>query len=328
MAIGKASDFKIYQEYLRTRISETVAQNGELFGAATNGAIRLSTQSKRGDYEYASFFQNISGLVTRRDNTSTATVTDLPITMAELISVKLSRKIGPAAMTRDAWRKVSGNYSETEFTGVVATQAAAAMQLEMLNTGLAAARAALKQQATSYSTDTSLGAMSTNSLIRGMAKAGDASSKIVAWVMHSKPYWDLVGAQISANIFGISDFNVKTGMPVTLGKPVVVTDSASLVLNLTSPDLNNYITLGLTQDAIVVENTESEEVVVQDVTGLETLAVRFQGEFAYNLGVKGFQWDVANGLANPSATAVATGTNWDTAFADMKNRAGVAIMTL
>jgi hypothetical protein len=35
MAIGKASDFKIYQNYLRTRISEILAQNGEAFGAAS-----------------------------------------------------------------------------------------------------------------------------------------------------------------------------------------------------------------------------------------------------------------------------------------------------
>lgn len=328
MAIGKASDVKIYQNYLRTRIAEILAQNGEAFGAASAGAIRLSTVSKRGDYEYQSFFSSVAGLVTRRDNTSTAAVTDLPLTQAELISVKLSRKIGPAAQTRDAFRKMMGTYSEAEFTGVVAQMAANGMQIEMLNTALAAVRAALKQQATSYLTEASLGAISTNTLVSGLAKYGDQASRIKAWVMHSKPYYDLVKNQIAANITGVSNFNVAQGTPLSLGKPIIVTDSASLVLNLNSPDVNNYITLGLTEDAVVVENTEEEEIVVQDVTGLDTLVVRYQGEYAYNLGVKGFQWDVQNGGANPTSTAVATGTNWDTAFTDVKDRAGVAIMTL
>jgi hypothetical protein len=328
MAIGKASDFKIYQNYLRTRISEILAQNGEAFGAASNGAIRLTTASKRGDYEYASFFQNISGLVSRRDNTSTASVTDLPITQAELISVKLSRKIGPAAMTRDAFRKMMGQYTETEFTGIVAQQAASGMQLEMLNTTLAALRAALKQTTAAYVTEASLGSISTNTLVSGIAAFGDQASRIKAWVMHSKPYYDLVKNQIAANINGVSNFNVASGTPLSLGKPIIVTDSSSLILNLNSPDVNNYITLGLTEDAAIAENTETEEIVIQDVTGLETLVVRYQGEYAYNLGLKGYQWDVTNGAANPTSTAVATGTNWDTSFADMKDRAGVAIMTL
>jgi hypothetical protein len=100
------------------------------------------------------------------------------------------------------------------------------------------------------------------------------------------------------------------------------------VANLNSPDVNDYYTLGLTTDAVIAENSEEQEVVVQDVTGLENLAVRIQGEYAYNLTVGGFKWDVNNGHANPDDTALALGTNWDTAYSDVKNRAGVCIMTL
>jgi hypothetical protein len=158
--------------------------------------------------------------VSRRDNTSTAGVTDLPITQAELISVKLSRKIGPAAMTRDAFRKMMGQYTETEFTGIVAQQAASGMQLEMLNTALAALRAALKQQSTaSYVTEASLGAISTNTLVSGHRGGfGDQASRIKAWVMHSKPYYDLVKNQIAANINGVSNFNVASGTAAVAGQ--------------------------------------------------------------------------------------------------------------
>lgn len=328
MAIGKASDFKVYQEYLVTRVSEILAQNGELFGAASNGAIRLSTVSKRGDYEQQSFFKAISGLVTRRDNTSTSDVTDLALTQEELVSVKLSRKIGPVAQTRDAFRKAMAKFDEVTFTGVLAEQAAAAMQLDMLNTGLAGTAAALKNVAASYVGSSSLGTMSTSLLVAGLAAMGDRSSRVVAWVMHSKPFYDLVSSQITANVTGVSNFNIANGSPLSLGRPIIVSDSSSLIANLNSPDINDYYTLGLVADAIAVEGTEEEEIVVQDVTGKDTLAVRYQGEFAYNLGIRGFKWDFANGGANPIASAVTTGSNWDVAYTDMKDRAGVVIVSL
>lgn len=328
MAIGKASDFIIYQNYLQSRISELLSQNGQVFGAATRGAIRLMTAAQRGDYEQQSFFSNVSGLITRRDNTSTATVTDLPLLMNELISVKLSRKIGPVAQTRDAFKKLTGRFSSAEFTDIIAEQAANAMQIEMLNTAVAGTVAALKNQAASYYTEGSLGTISTQTLVNAMAKMGDRSSRIVAWVMHSKVFFNLLLNQIAANITGISNFNISEANAASLGKPIIVTDSASLTANLNSPDITNYYTLGLVENGVVVENSEEEEVVVQDVTGGETLSVRIQGEFAYNLGVRGFKWDTSNGGINPTASALTTGSNWDLAYSDVKERAGVLIMTL
>ena len=67
--------------------------------------------------------------------------------------------------------------------------------------------------------------------------------------------------------------------------------------------------------------------VLDEVTGLENLVVRLQGEFAYNLGVKGFKWDTANGGANPSDAAVGTGTNWDAAVSSYKDYAGIVIQS-
>lgn len=329
MAIGKGSDFKIYDEYVHTRINELLAQNGDAFGAASNGAIRMTTRSIKGNYEYNSFFQNLgAGLATRRDLTSVGSQTDTAMTQAEMISVKCNRKLIPIAQTRDAFRKIFGQYSPTEFSGLMAEQYANAMQLEMLNTGLSACAQALKQQTASYVTESSLGSISTNTLFSGLAALGDRASRIICWVMHSKPYYDLVKSQTAANITGVSNFNVATASPVTCNRPVIVTDSTSLITNPISPDLNNYFTLGLTADAILVENSEEQEVVLQDVTGLENLVIRIQGEYAYNLSLKGFQWDVANGGANPSAANVALGTNWDTSYGSHKDRAGVAISTL
>lgn len=328
MAAGLASNMKVYQEYIPGRINELLTQQGNVFNDASKGALRLSTASHRGDYVYNSLFSNVSGLATRRDTTSVGAQTDTNLAQVDHISVKLNRKIIPTAMTRDAFRKAFGSYSELEFADIVAEQAANAMQIEMCDTALLAIRAALKQQSTSYYTESSLGSISTNTLVQTLAKMGDRADRVVCWVMHSKPYYDLVASQINANITGVSNFAIAQASPITLNRPVLITDSASLVTQINSPDVNNYFTLGLVDNAVQVENSEEQEIVIQDVTGLENLVVRFQGEYAYNLGLKGFQWDVANGAANPTATNVGLGTNWDTILTSVKDRGGVCAMTL
>jgi len=328
MAVGKASDFKVYEEYVNGRINELLAQQGNVFNGASNGSILLSSKSHKGNYAYESLFSNTSGLAARRDTTSVGSQTDTALVQDEHVSVKLNRKIIPVAQTRDAFRKIFGRYSQAEFADIVAEQAANAMQIEMVDTALLACSRALKNQSASYYTEGSLGSISTQTLINGLKKMGDRADRVVCWVMHSKVYYDLVLSQLGANITGVSNFNVATATPITCNRPVIITDSASLLTQLNSPDVDNYYTLGLTAGAIDVENSEEQEIVVQDVTGLENLVIRFQGEYAYNLGLKGFKWDVSSGGANPTAGNVSTGSNWDTHFADRKDRAGVTIMTL
>lgn len=329
MAASLASNMKVYDEYAAGRTNELLAQFGDVFNSASAGAIRLSTKTARGNYAYESFFSNLGAtLASRRDNTSVAAQTDTALVQDEHVKVKLSRKINTVATTRDAWLKAFGTMSQTEFSDVLAEQVANIMQLEMTNSVLAAVRAALKQQSASYVTETSLGSISTNALVSSLAAMGDRANRIKAWVMHSKPYYDLVKNQIGGNITNVSDFNIVTGTPITLNRPVIVTDSASLIANLASPDLNNYFTLGLVDGAIEVENSEEQYITFQEITGLENIVIRMQGEYAYTTGLKGFKWDVNSGGANPNATALALGTNWDTHFTSVKDRAGVALMTL
>lgn len=122
---------------------------------------------------------------------------------------------------------------------------------------------------------------------------------------------------------------MQTGTPVTLNRPVLVTDDPSLVITTGSGStaVTTYQTLGLTNSGIVIEDTEGEYVSFQEVLGLEQILRRMQGEYAYNLGLKGFTWDVANGGKNPVASALATASNWDTAYVSEKDRAGVVIVS-
>ena len=328
MSTGLASDFKVYQEYVNGRINELLAQQGNVFNEASRGTIRLSTKSRKGDYDYESLFSGVSSYAGRRDTTSVGPQTDTALTQDESIKVKLNRKLIPVAQTRDAFRKIFGRFSATEFSDILAEQAAVAMQIEMCDSALLGVRAALKQQSASYYTEGSLGSISTQTLVNGLKKMGDRADRVVCWVMHSKVYFDLVLSQISANITGISNFNVAQGSPVTLNRPVIITDSASLKTQLNSPDVDDYFTLGLVEGAVEVENSEEQEVVVQDVTGLENLVIRIQGEYAFNLSLRGFTWDVTTGSSNPTNATLTLAGNWDTAYTSVKDRAGVNLMTL
>lgn len=331
MAVGKASDFKVYPEQFRGGVIETLTQNSSVFNQASNGAIMLSTESKRGDYEYESFIQAISNLISRRDTTSVSDATALAVTMEEFISVKLNRMIGPVDQTLDAFRKVQMRVeNDMELSFLLGTQVAKGMQVEMLNSGLRAMRAAIAAQSANTYTEPSSGTMSSSALNNGLKKFGDAFQNIVAWVMHSSVFFDLVGYQIdpSNNGDNIAGVVVQGGSPATFGRPVIITDSSALIVDegtSSVPD-NVYHTLGLVAGAGAIENSEEEKIVHDIVTGKNNLIARLQGEYAYNLGVKGFQWKVASG-ANPNDTAVGTGSNWTKVATDKKDLAGICIKT-
>ena len=327
MAIGTKSNFKIYNEYTHTGMVETLVQVSEVFNAASQGTIRLTSVNRRGDFNYESFFASTAGLVTRRitkGTGSTSAVTDLSLAQSEKVGVKINRKIGPVANTLDSFKKIGdGPFDENALNYAIGVQAAKAMQVEMCDTAIAAAVAALNNQAAVKYTVPSNGTLATSSLVSGLAKFGDQANRIVCWVMHSKAFYDLVQSQITANIDGVSNFVVAQGTPVTLNRPVLITDSPSL----TGGSPLNYYTLGLTVDAIEAEDSEESTVVSDMALGLENLLVRMQGEYAYNLAMKGFTWDVTNGGENPTVAALSTGSNWDPIAASYKDYAGIIIQS-
>lgn len=321
MAIGTQSTFKIHDPFIHAAFVETLQQESEAFNAASRNAIRMVTRASEGQYRYEGFFAEIANLVTRRDPTSTSAATDLDPAEAERVFVKLDGKIGPVARTLNSFRKIGMTPDEDTLRMIVGQQSAKAVQVYKLNKALLALRAAIQAQTALYEDD-SAGTITTAGLVDALSRFGDGSSNIVAWVMPSKPYFDLIKEQISANILEVSGMVVKEASPVTLNRPVIVTDSASLTVTGTP---NTYRVLGLVSDAAIVEDSEDMIDTMDMVSGLENLVVRYQAEFAVNLGLKGFAWDVANGGANPNDAALGTGTNWDKVATDNRSLAGVAL---
>lgn len=245
----------------------------------------------------------------------------------EYIGVKLNRKIGPVANTLDRWRKIAEDPETMSL--LLGEQSGKAQAADYLNSGLIACDAALSlQNALNYDeTGSSTKTMQATTLVNGLSKMGDNAGQIVCWVMHSKPFFNLVGDGISNyKVDRVAGALIVQGetVPMSLGRPIVVTDSSALV-EASSP--TTYVSLGLVADGIMVNQSEEEEIESDLVTGLENLVMRIQGEYAFNLRLKGFKWDTTNGGANPTDTALGTYSNWDKVATDKKSLPGVRILT-
>lgn len=322
MAIGLASDFKVYEEQINGAFIETLMQNTAAFNEASRGGITIRNNLYRGNYKYESYFQDINNLVTRRDTGSVAPVTPEAVTQEEEIAVKLMRKVGPVENTLDSWRKIMMSASEETMSAIVGTQMAKAMQVDELNAAIRSGVAGISGQGTNL-THTAAATLTTLDLVDGLAKFGDGASQIVIWIMHSKAYYDLVKDQININVTNVSDFNIATATPVTMNRPVIITDSPDLITQ-TSPTAK-YATLGLVSQGIVVEESEEQTVHTDTLGGKENLTVQFQAEFTYSVGLRGMQWNVGAGGANPTDTALSTAANWTKVKNDFKSLPGFMV---
>jgi hypothetical protein len=324
MAAGKASDFKIYDEQFYGGMFEAMDQNTNAFNAASNGAIRMVARDVLGDYEKESFLKDISSLITRRDTTSVSTAADLAMTMGEFISVKVNRKMGPIAQTLDAWRKVGKDQREMSFK--LGQMIGMAKMKDYANTAVLVAEAALEGVATLIydATGQSTKTLTATHLVNGLAKMGDMASQIVCWVMHSKPYFDLVKQALADKLYEEAGLVVYGASPGTFNRPVVVIDAPALTdANASATD--TYNVLGLVSGGVGLVESEGQEIVSEVVTGLENLIFRIQGEYAFNLGIKGFQWATTTGGVNPTDANLGLYTNWTQVATSVKNCAGVRI---
>lgn len=325
MAAGTLSDFKIYDELFHTSMTETLQQNADVFNAASRGSIQQVVRRLMGEYEKSSFFKSISGLVADRDVTSTAAVTSDKLTADEQIGVKRNKRIGPIENTIDSFKKVAKD--PKEFSLKLGEQWAKAVAVEYTNNAVAAAKAAITNAASGAliydATGETVGTLTHEYMVRGLAKMGDAADRVVCWVMHSKPFFDLMERQITQNIFQATNLTIYEASVATLGRPVIVTDSSALIDTVPTPDV--YFVLGLQEGAVEVAESEERTIFADILPGKENLTMILQGEFAYNLKVKGAKWDTANGGSNPTFTEIATSTNWDQVATDSKDCAGIIV---
>lgn len=332
MAIGTYTSFRVYNDEFYGGMNETLEQNATAFNGASQNAIRLVTQAHKGHFHEDAFFTSIgSGLVSRRDISSTSAATDTPLASDTFIGPKLNRKVGPVANTIDSLRKIE--ISPERFSFLLGQQVAQAKLEDYLNTLITAGVACFLK--TTSGGPSGLGSFIDKSgsasnilqydyLAEGLQTFGDQQSRVVAWVMHSVAFLALIKESISIATDRVAGAAIYSGTAGTMGRPVIVTDSDNLIkADGISAGVDSYYTLGLTSDALVAMDSEEDEMVSDVVTGTENLVLRIQGEHAFNVGVKGFSY--TSTTANPTNTAVGTGSNWTLKVDSVKSTGGFII---
>jgi hypothetical protein len=323
MATTLNSNIKIYDDQFQVGYFEKSSQFYDVFNTSNN-AIRLGSASNMGDYKKEAFFKIPSSVVTRQDLTSTSAGTATMSTQDEFITVKMHRRFQHemSAKAISALRM-----DEREMSYYLGQMLGDAKAMVNCNNAIAAVDAALQGSANLIYDYSSTGTLNDTALVSGLAKMGDAANRIRVWVMHSKVHFDLMKQRIADKITNVADgITIYGGTPATLGRPVIVTDDAAL-WDLNGSGTDTYNTLGLVENAVMIEENDDARQMLRLVDGLEQLVYRFQGEDSFNVGVKGFKWDTTNGGSNPTVAAMSTSTNWDAAVTSDKDKCGIRIVS-
>ena len=145
---------------------------------------------------------------------------------------------------------------------------------------------------------------------------GDKSQSLVSMVMSGSMYHKLIGEAIT-NTNTIFTSGTVTVVDI-LGKPILVTDSPALTVTTTLDKV-----LSLASGAAVVEDNGDFISNLETTNGKDRIETTYQAQYSFNLGIKGFTWDKANGGASPTDAEVSTATNWDKTATYDKACAGV-----
>ncbi len=319
------TDMKVFNDFVYDTATEVVDQEVQKFNAASQGAITLTTKRNVGDYAMKASFAAISGISRRRDSYGSGDVNAVVLAMLQNNTVKVAGGTPPILWEPQQFSWIQQN---PEVAGVViGEQVAKAMLQDQLNAAIGAAAAAVRNVGSdvTYTVPTT-GKLTLNGLNFGAAKFGDRAPNIKAWVLHSKPLHDLYDASLTntAQLFSFGDVQVRQD---GFGRVFIVTDSPNLAQHIVSPDVNDYITLGLVENAVAVEDNGDFFSNIETTNGKENIQRTWQGEWTFNLALKGYTWDSGNGGHSPTDTELKTGTNWDKTATSIKDTLGVVVVS-
>lgn len=317
------ANMAVFNDFAYMSLTETLAQQVQLFNAASQGTISLRTKANVGDYSHIAKFAEIANLMRRRDIYTTGSIASTPLAQMTETSVKVAGGTAEILFDPSQFTWIQQN---PEIAGVViGEQVAKGMFADYLNTGLRAMRAAtVNVGATASYVVPSQGKLTLQGLNRGAQLFGDTAQAIRAWAMHSTPLHDLYDQALtnSSQLFVYGNVQVRQD---GFGRVFVVTDSPSLYGAVSSPDVTDYYTLGITENGIVIDDNGDFFANLQTTNGDENINRSWQGEYSFNLALKGYAWNTSGGGKSPTDAEIGTGTNWVKVATSIKNTAGVSV---
>lgn len=315
-----AFDLQVFNAQTRDVMTETIDQDIAKFNEASGGAIVLINKPFEGDFSITSAFQAISGLVRRRNAHGTGTLSPKRLKEMLDVAVKVAAGTEPVEFEPGQYRWTLRN---PELAAIkIGEQLAKARMADMLNAAIRCTVAAIGNNS-DMKHDASSAKPTFSVLNAGAAKMGDRSGALRAWVMHSTVMHNLHENALAnaERLFTYEGINV---LRDPFGRVFVVTDSPSLVDTSSG---TKYNTLGLVENAAIVNSNNDFDAVMQPVTGKENLGAVYQAEWSYGVGLKGYSWDMTSGGKSPNDEALGTGANWDKVATSNKDTAGVLVVT-
>src|SRR5512136_2240276 len=323
MALG--TDLLVYNKYAYTAMTEVIRQNLDLFNAATKGCMVLKTQPMQGDFDISSFYADAGDPVLERDaySVSSTPLATIEMSMKENVSVKVGRGTKVYKYTPDQFKWIMQDQATTG--AAYGQQLAKYTTRNMINTAVRALMAAMSTKtamiydATGDTPDT----LSIKSLINAGYKMGDQNDQIVAWLAHSLSVrdYELNNASQTTNIFNFGNLNVQQD---THGRPFIISDISTL---FTAGTPNIAYVLGLIPGAVEISLNNDMSTYNDVEMGIANPYHLVQTNWSFNIKIKGFAWDMANGGKSPTDAALFTQTNWDQICTDNKDLPCVILKT-
>lgn len=312
----------IFNEQVRSTATELVDQDVQKFNEASAGTLILGNQFVIGDYVEQAMWQLVDGIANRRNAYGGTAAVDAQ-TLGQVLdrSVKIDGRVGPLNITGTMMRRIGAG--DTEPAAVVAAQASAAMFQDYLNTTAACLVAAIgsneklvKDVSGSAGTAANI---SMQNLNKTNALMGDRSQQIRAYIMHSMAFHSLIDQAINnvESLFVIGDLTVYKDF---LGRRYVVSDIPSLV-----GTENTYNTLGLTPSSAIVQVGGLYDMVTAEKTGGQNILRQMQGEYDFNVSLKGYSWVGQKTGQSPTDAELATASSWSKTATSDKDTAGVML---
>lgn len=319
------SDLAVFNEYAYSTMTEILRQQINLFNGAAGGVITLEGSAHQGDYSETAFFAKIAGGTVRRRNAyGSGAVAEKVLKHLVDTSVKVASGTPPIRMDPGQFRWIQQN---PKVAGAVfGKQMAVDAMADMLNTGIGVVYSALVQTAAVVKDVTGNTAPANGPTWQNLNKAqalfGDQSNQIAAWIMHSVPMHKLYDNNLQ-NVERLFNYGTVNVARDPFGKLLVMTDSQNLVNTVPADDV--YHILGLVPGAVYIGQNNDFDSNEETKNGDENIIRTYQAEWSYNVGVKGYAWDKANGGHSPTDAALMTSTNWDRYATSEKDLAGVVL---
>lgn len=324
-----ANSFVFFEEQFRAGYLERLQKVVDLWNERSAGGMIITAQDLMGRIYERSFMKRPDG-VTRANLSSQTEASVVDVNEDIYKSAYIYGLVGPYQYTR--FDAQSRNMSAEDYSAFLGEVTGELVMEDMAESTVSAVVGALTATSDlTYTTDDGSGnltEMTTSDLNLAFNRMGDKRRDIVAVLMHSKPFADLIGNNIASDIDEVAGFAAIDGVPASLGKPILVADIEALQITDASGNVTGYRSLAMRDAGSTTAEILSPEM-TEKVKHLESgTGNQIAGDYQFDVQVKGYSFDADN-IQNPTVAELADSANWTFKHGtEVKQGAGVVIETL